>query len=297
MDRAAVSYRFKHLPSSFRYYPRAVFGKRASLVPDGQAVPRLEASVDSVRARPRHVEHYREVCAFADDDRLPLTYPHVLAMPLHVALLTHPSFIVRLMGLIHIGNRIHQLRELPTDGSYRLRSWIEGHRDSDRGHEFELFTELEDRHGTAWHEQSTLLARRPRGNQAARSARQTLRYEKPGASDSPMMADIEVPRSVGRRYGWLSGDLNPIHLGDRGAKLFGFDRALAHGMWSMARTLAALGPHLFAPPVHVQVDFKFPLFMPTIAHLEHWTRERRHVFVLKDAGTERPHLAGSTQPG
>ena len=67
---------------------------------------------------------------------------------------------------------------------------------------------------------------------------------------------------MGRRYGWLSGDLNPIHLGDRGARLFGFERAVAHGMWSMARSFAALGPVALAPPVQARVEFKFPLFMP-----------------------------------
>lgn len=298
MGRAAVSYRFKRLPSSFRYYPRAVFGKRAALVPEGQTVPRLEASVDAVATRRGHLARYRHVCGFDEGRDLPITYPHVLAMPLHVALLTHPRFIVRLMGLIHLANEIHQVRALPLDGSLRLRAWIDGHRDADRGHEFELFTEAEDAAGTAWHEKSTLLARRPgRAVQGARSARQTLRYEKPTEHDAPAMADIEVPRAVGRRYGWLSGDLNPIHLGDHGARLFGFDRAVAHGMWSMARTLAALGPEALAAPVRVHVEFKFPLFLPTIAHLEHWPRDGRRVFVLKDAGTERPHLAGSTRPG
>ena len=298
MRRAAVSYRFKRLPSSFRYYPRAVFGRRTAFVPEGQTVPRLEGSVEAVVARPGHLARYREVCGFAGDGQLPITYPHVLAMPLHVALLTHPRFVVRLMGLIHVGNEIHQLRAMPDAGSYRLRTWIEGHRDNDRGHEFDLYTEAEDGQGTVWHEKSTLLARRPgRGSQAGRSARQALRYEKPEPDDAPEMVDLEVPRAVGRRYGWLSGDLNPIHLGDRGAKLFGFDRAVAHGMWSMARTLAALGPQVLAPPVRVHVEFKFPLFMPTIAHLEHWPRDGRRVFVLKDAETERPHLAGSTRPG
>ena len=103
--------------------------------------------------------------------------------------------------------------------------------------------------------------------------------------------------AVGRRYGWLSGDLNPIHLADRGARMFGFDRAVAHGMWSMARAVAALGAGALAPPVQLHVEFKFPLFMPAVARLEHWAHEARHVFVLKDAGSERPHLAGSTQKG
>ena len=171
-----------------------------------------------------------------------MTYPHVLAMPLQFAVLTHPRFVVRLMGLIHIANEIEQARALPADREFGLRSWIEGYRDTDRGHEFDLYTAVEDDLGTAWLEKSTLLARRAStGKPASRGARQALRYEKPGESDQMSRADFDVPRSMGRRYGWLSGDLNPIHLADRGAKLFGFERAVAHGMWSMARTLAALG--------------------------------------------------------
>jgi len=298
MGTAAVSYRFDRLPSTFRYYPRAVFGRRAALVPEGQNVPRLESSVQSVAARTRHVARYRQVCGFDDDGSLPIAYPHVLAMPLHIAMLTHPRFPVRLMGLIHVANEIHHIRPLPVNGTWAARTWIEGYRDGDRGHEFELWTEFDDREGTAWQEKSTLLARRAAsGGQAARSARQTLRYEKPGQNDTTAAAAIDVERRVGRRYGWLSGDLNPIHLGDRGAKLFGFDRAVAHGMWSMARSLAALGAAALAPPLRVHVDFKLPLFLPAKTELEHWIREGRRLFVLKDAESGRPHLAGFAQPG
>ena len=298
MGTAAVSYRFNRLPSTFRYYPRAVFGRRAALVPEGANVPRLEASVESVGARAAHVARYRTVCGFADDGCLPIAYPHVLAMPLHIAMLTHPQFPVRLMGLIHVANEIHHVRPLPIDGNWHARIWIESFRDGDRGHEFDLFTEFDDRHGTAWQEKSTLLARRAAsGGQAARSARQTLRYEKARGNEATETAAIDVQRFVGRRYGWLSGDLNPIHLGDRGARLFGFDRAVAHGMWSMARSLAALGTTALAPPVRVHVDFKLPLFLPAKTELEHWTREDRRLFVLKDAESGRPHLAGFAQAG
>ncbi|MGH8864813.1 MAG: MaoC/PaaZ C-terminal domain-containing protein [Burkholderiales bacterium] len=298
MGRAAVDYRFRRLPSVFRYYPRAVLAKRAALVPEGRTVPRLQGSAEFVGVRHGHLARYRKVCGFSDDGNLPVTYPHVLAGPLHMALLTHARFVVRLMGLIHVANEIHQIRPLPENGRYRARVWVEGHRDGDRGHEFELFTEFEDGDGTAWHEKATLLARRvASGGQAARSARQTLRYEKPAEGQSPLTVAIHATRAVGRNYGWLSGDLNPIHLGDWGARLFGFDAAVAHGMWSMARSLAALGAGTLAPPLRIHVDFKLPLFLPSTARLEHWPKDGRHVFVLKDGEGQRPHLAGSTRPG
>ena len=296
MGPAVVSYRFKRLPSPFRYFPRAVFGRRSALVPAGQVVPLLEGRAELVRASDRHLARYREICGFADDGCLPITYPHVLAMPLQYAILTHPRFPVRIMGLVHIANEIEQMRALPVGAAISLRSWIEGHRDADRGHEFDVFTSVEDGAGTAWLEKSTLLARRAAsGKPASRSARQALRYEKPAEGQSPAIADIAAPRAMGRRYGWLSGDLNPIHLSDRGARMFRFERAVAHGMWSMARALAALGPDALAPPVRVHVEFKFPLFLPGMARLEHWPHDSRRVFVLKGTDSDRPHLAGFTR--
>ena len=298
MGPAVVQYRFERLPSAFRYFPRAVFGTRSALVPDGEVVPRLEGRVVTVRANRRHLARYRDLCGFSDDGCLPITYPHVLAMPLQFAILTHPRFVVRLMGLVHVANDIQQSRPLPDAGPLELRSWIEGHRDVDRGHEFDLYTAVEDGQGTAWIEKSTLLARRAAsGKSPVRGARQALRYEVPPEGSQPETVAIAVPRAMGRRYGWLSGDLNPIHLGDRGAKLFGFDRAVAHGMWSMARSLAALGAAALAPPVQALVEFKFPLFMPGDTRLEHWASDGRRVFVLKDSGSGRPHLAGSARHG
>jgi acyl dehydratase len=298
MGPAVVRYRFTHLPSAYRYFPRAVFARRSALVPEGGHVPRLEGSAEQVRAAPSHLARYRAACGFPGDGRLPVTYPHVLAMPLQFAILTHPRFLVRLMGLVHIANDIRQSRPLPESGEYRIASWIEGYRNVERGHEFELFTAVEDGQGTAWLEKSTLLARRPAtGKGSARGARQVLRYERPPDGVAPEQTDIAVPRAIGRRYGWLSGDLNPIHLGDRGARLFGFERAVAHGMWSMARSFAALGAAALAPPLHAVVEFKFPLFLPGETRLEHWAMDDRRVFVLKDAASDRPHLAGSVRSG
>ena len=45
-------------------------------------------------------------------DTLPATYPHMLAFPLHLALMTDGSFPFPAIGLVHIYNRIVQHRPL-----------------------------------------------------------------------------------------------------------------------------------------------------------------------------------------
>lgn len=279
-----------------RYYPRAVLAQREALLPEGVTVPRLEGAIDSVRAQAAQLARYRDVCGFAGDGFLPVSFPHVLAMPLHVALLTHRSFMVRLMGLIHLANEIEWLRPLPEHDEYRLRSWVEGHEETDRGQEFQLFTEMSDGDGVAWRERCTLLARRrASGAQASRVARASLMAPRSPKGASVGEAQFAATHALARRYGRVSGDLNPIHLADFSARWYGFDQAVAHGMWSLARSLAALGPALTREPCRVPVGFRLPLFLPSTVRLEHWREEARLVFVLRDTESERPHLVGSVE--
>src|SRR5439155_3226920 len=73
---------------------------------------------------------------------------------------------------------------------------------------------------------------------------------------------VKVPDDIGRRYGAVSGDRNPIHMHALTARAFGFPKAIAHGMWLKARTLAALEGRL--PDGYVaDVAFKTPVFLPS----------------------------------
>ena len=97
--------------------------------------------------------------------------------------------------------------------------------------------------------------------------------------------DFDAPAGLGRRYGPHAGDVNPIHLTDLTAKLFGFKRAIAHGMWSLARCAAefpAEGPGV------LEVQFKLPVFLPAKLVMERTGAD----FTLLDEAREKPHLAG-----
>ena len=67
-------------------------------------------SCAGVRADPDAVAAYARVCGFALRDHLPPTYPHVLAFPLHMAVMADGSFPFGAVGLVHVENRIVQHR-------------------------------------------------------------------------------------------------------------------------------------------------------------------------------------------
>ncbi|HEY0699599.1 MAG TPA: MaoC/PaaZ C-terminal domain-containing protein, partial [Micromonospora sp.] len=103
-----------------------------------------------------------------------------------------------------------------------------------------------------------------------------------------------TPR-VGTDYARVSGDHNPIHTSRLCARLLGFRRPIAHGMYSKARCLAALEGRL--PDAYtVDVSFKLPVPLPgTVAFSATRAGDSGWDFGLHDAATGRPHLAGTVR--
>jgi acyl dehydratase len=103
----------------------------------------------------------------------------------------------------------------------------------------------------------------------------------------------QLPAQLGRDYAKASGDFNPIHLHALSAKAFGFRRAIAHGMWTLGRTLAALQPSKQLDAANVQGDFKSPILLPAETTL--WTAALSATgrdFEVRDLAGERLHLRG-----
>ena len=104
-----------------------------------------------------------------------------------------------------------------------------------------------------------------------------------------------VPDNIGRRYAKVSGDSNLIHLYAVTAKLFGFKRHIAHGMWSKARALGALEEQLPKGPFKVSVAFKLPVFLPAKVQFQYANTGDTVEFRIKDQNGEKPHLSGQIQ--
>jgi acyl dehydratase len=73
---------------------------------------------------------------------------------------------------------------------------------------------------------------------------------------------------------------------------FGFNGAIAHGMWMKARCLAALEGRL--PDVlDAEVEFRSPLPIPGRARLRLGSDDGGWTFALERADGERAHLLGA----
>lgn len=289
---------FRSSPSLWSLYPRVIAARKPALVQGGAAVPRIEAELPQVRIDAAHLRAYRECCSAAEAAELPIAYPHVLASGLHLAVLSHSDFPVKLLGLVHVRNVIRQYRPLTADADGLLRVAIEGHAETDRGQEFTLRTEWRTASGElTWEEDCIFLARRKRRAQAASRGADA----EAGADGAPPASGVRTtsfhaPVGLGRSYGLLGGDLNPIHLSDLSARVFGFKAAIAHGMWSLARCASDLDAAALRDACELSVIFKLPVFLPAWLLLEQWRLQDGTGFCLRDNEGKKPHLTGTLRP-
>lgn len=281
---------FPAQPSLAAIYLRALFDRRPRRMPAGAGVIRVEAEAGGMLADPARLAAYREVCELPDDGMLPLTYPHILAGGVHMAMLLHQDFPVKMVGLVHLTNDIELFKPVPEGARLALDCRLESGRSKPRGDEFSMVTEALWNGELAWRETMSFLAPAPR--QRSRAPAETPAFP-------PLLGEWQVPADTGRRYARVSGDWNPIHLAGLLARPFGFPSAIAHGMWTVARCLGWLAEGPPGPGARLEVRFLKPLLLPGQVglHVEAPTESGDRAFWLVSSDGSTAHLKGLWNPG
>lgn len=253
--------------------------KKGSSLPD-LTLHRRDVAVDRA-----HVMAYAAVCGFEPSQTLPFTYPHMLAFPLHMGIMTDSSFPFPAIGTVHVGNSITRHREISPTEKLDLSASAVNLRPHPKGRVFDLVTTVTSGEETVWESTSNYL----RVGKADKSAPSEGEPFDLVAGTGTVW---RLPGDLGRRYAAVSGDHNPIHLYPLTAKAFGFPRQIAHGMWTMARCVAALENRL-PDAVRVDVAFKKPVLLPGTVVFGSTPIDDGFAFGLTSP-SGKPHLAGRT---
>jgi acyl dehydratase len=252
-------------------------------------VPDLTLERRGVVTDPVHLAAYNEVCGFPHSHTLPTTYPHMAAFALHLALMTETAFPFPPMGLVHLRNSITQHRPLTVDDVLDVVVRASDLRPHPKGSLIDLVTEISGDSTVVWEEITTLFSRH-KGGAAETSTAPLAGVEAPDG-----VVHWKLSGDLGRRYGAVSGDRNPIHLYPLTAKAFGFPTNIAHGMWTLARSLSALQnklPDAFA----VDVEFRKPILLPGTVVFGSQSSADEIVFGVKGSRKPVTHLVGRVVP-
>ncbi|HKK56231.1 MaoC/PaaZ C-terminal domain-containing protein [Marinobacter sp.] len=277
-------------PGLLPLYGRALLPRKKQRG-DSAALPDLSAQLIGVATGGSDLNRYRRVCGFERHRAVPATWPHVLAFPLHLRVLTDSRVPFPLLGLVHVRNWIIQHRPIGEGENLDLDVSLGEAGQVSKGLEFELLTRARSAGRLVWEEISTILFLRPQSGNG-KAPKEPLQLETYANT-----CDVQVPKSTGRQYAAVSGDRNPIHLYTLTARMFGFPRAIAHGMWSKARVLSLLEQQSDWQDggFTIHCDFRKPLFMPASAMLNWQASAGGLDYQLLNSKGNIPHLSGYVQ--
>ena len=279
----------KSAPNALGLYAKAVFGGFSK---KGKTLPALEVVLRDQSIDLAHLAEYNRTCGFTLRDTVPSTYLHVLSTPLQMCVMTDADFPYALLGLVHVRNTIDQLRPVNVREQVTFRTRVGNLQPHDKGVTFDLVSEAFVGNEKVWIDISTYLRRQAVAKTEGAAGEKPAKAEKMTRSMPAASSIWVVPSDIGRRYGAVSGDRNPIHLYAATAKLLGFPQAIAHGMWSKAACLAALDGRL-PNAYRVDVQFKLPVLLPAKVAFSSEATANGYNFSVNDARKGKPHLAGT----
>lgn len=258
-----------------------------------QGLRPVQVRWSGIRPDLQRVSRYRTVCAHPDDGFLPPTWLETLFMgPMATAVMSE-VFPFSPLGIIHLRQTVAPRRPVRPTEVLEATCRLAAVREVDKGFESDMAMELHSRDELVWTGQATLLSR----NKATRS-----RVKGGGERKAPevetegwRVVEVEASADLGRRYAAASGDYNPHHLYGLTARLFGYKRPIAQGIWTLGRALAEVHAEL-GEAWSAEVEWKRPVFLPGEVALRFKEAEGSTLVEVRSAGKGVPHLVGEVCP-
>ncbi|MBM3391729.1 MAG: acyl dehydratase [Betaproteobacteria bacterium] len=277
---------YRARPSALAFVARAV---RPSPGLKRGGVPAIAANWHH-RPAAAEVVRFHALSGLAEGEALPLLYPHTIAFPLHMAILTQPAFPLPIWRMLQVRNRIVQHAPLLRAAEQAIGVRLVGHRVLDKGVEFDLHATVRADGVLAWESLNTFYAR---GRFGAPMAGEVPEAPKVSPGDT---AQWRMPAGGGWQYGGLSGDYNPLHLWSGYARKHGFARAFFHPQRVLGQCLARLEPPAAGLPLRLDAWLKGPVFYGAPVRMRRESGSDGCRFALHVNEDERPAIVGHLRP-
>ncbi len=225
-----------------------------------QTLPDVALRTDLTLDRGR-LDAYAHLVGERALDAAPPGFVHVSVFGLQLALMGRADFPLPMLGMVHVANRVEQLRPALVGETLTATTWarrlVSRPVGDGMGTQVDLVTEVRAGAELVWQGVSTYLAR-----STQISGLSVLeRPEHPEFVAPTPTGGWETSLRLSRDYAAVSGDRNPIHTSRLAARGFGYRSTIAHGMDTAARALAALGPRR-GDAFTWSVEFAAPVLVP-----------------------------------
>jgi hypothetical protein len=205
-------------------------------------------------------------------------YIQTLTLPMQLQMMTTSPFPFRALGLVHIANRINVFKLPKYNDTLELNTYFGQVFAHKRGFVFEMHSDASKSGTVALKATSYYLARSASDAQCyglpeftesmLLNACSAEALQPEPAVSSKKLSTLNFSKNIGRQYARVSGDYNPIHLWPLTSRLFGFKKAIAHGMYSHALAVSAINQARaidLSAKVSIRAMFKQAILLPQAA--------------------------------
>ena len=282
-------HQYTHLPKPWLFYLKALIQPKSGFQSGSKPEP-IAVTWRSFRFPKAKVKRYAKLCNLnLEQDWVPLLFPHSFFGPLHLRLITDSSFPERVLGSVHVRNHVMQHEPLSLQQNYSAKITTTQFRRRPQGLEVDIRTDIRLGKKLCWQSISTILFRKDFSELDEPSQ---LEQSLTKISDRRHLGGFQIPKAVGKQFGMLTKDLNPIHMSRHLARQFGFKRDICHGMWAVGRTLDMIQAIDYTQPVRNDVAFKGPMFIGSEIEVK-ISASQVGQFELYCNGDERPCVVAS----
>ena len=208
-----------------------------------------------------HYGKYCEEVKWGRVDTLHPLYLQMLSLPLQMQCLLDKKSPFPLLGLIHAANNITIHDDIDISEPLECRVKFSDVRPHSKGWDVDIELIALQGGSCVYTAVSTYLVKVKAVHVAPRAPVVGNELVCDG-SDSTLINTLSINSDTGRKYAKISGDYNPIHLYGLTAKLFGFKKPIAHGMWTLANAVSSLANATDKSFYRVDCRFKRPVFLP-----------------------------------
>ncbi|MBF7687306.1 MaoC family dehydratase [Acinetobacter rathckeae] len=244
---------FNQMPKACLTYPAILAGALAKNSVHQLSLPKVRYEVAPCLVSAKHLVAYNKVCGFENNGDIPAIYFAMRAQILHMYMMTQEEFPFSVLSLIHEKNQITQYKPLRANLSYKIICYFGELIQAEHGVSIEFVVNIYQDDDVVTQVKSTYLKPQHKNT-----------LHQPQCLDLDSMQTLAqwrvTPQTI-RHYAYISGDFNPVHLHGLGAKAFGLEHAIAHGMWTQATMMARLDLPLsydftvyFERPLYVRKD-------------------------------------------
>lgn len=257
-------------------------------------LPAIKATWKGAQADKKALNDYLDTLKLEKNPNLPILYPHVMAGSMHTHMLSHKTFPFRLLGSVHLKNRITQYKAIPINAVMDLHSEISSYRLVKKGLEFDVTTVATINGEMVWHEVSINFQAGRFGGDTNPS--EITSFELNNLNNSDKTSNWNVPSNRGKKYAKFSGDYNPIHISTLAAKLFGLKRDIAHGFGVLAEAIeqstAIAQAGGIEKTLQVDVIFKGPVYLNSDVYLRQNIQQNANRFDVYCGKNPKPSICG-----